>query len=71
MHPNPAVRPAITINGPSADTASAFFWEVNDLLQLPKSDRIAITSLTAEGQKKPFTNKFILHGPTIVKALFL
>lgn len=71
MHPNPAVRPAITINGPSADTASSFFWEVSDLKQLSPPERIAITSLTAEGQKKPFTNKFTLHGPILVKALFL
>jgi hypothetical protein len=70
-HPNPAVRPLATIQGPSADTAWALFWEVADLRQLPKKDRVAITNLTAEGQKKPLAKGFLPHGPMLVKASFL
>jgi hypothetical protein len=49
------------------------FLEVSDLVQLskPEPERIAILSLTAEGRKKPLTNKFILHGRALVKASFL
>ena len=67
-HPNPAIRPAATIAGAGADTRWSFFWEVSDLVQLEKQDHVAITSLTAEGQKKPLSNRFVLHGPMLVKA---
>lgn len=70
-HPDPAVRPQVTISGPSTDSAWMIFWEASDLAQVPKSDRIAITSLTAEGQKKPLGKGFVPHGPMLVKALFL
>jgi hypothetical protein len=70
-HPNPVVRPQVTISGPSADSAWTIFWEINDLVQVPKSDRIAITTLTAEGQTKLLGKGFVPHGPMLVKALFL
>jgi hypothetical protein len=70
-HPNPAVRPQITISGRSADSAWTIFWEVRNLIQVPKSNRIVITSLTSEGQKKPLGNGFVPHGPMLVKAPFL
>jgi hypothetical protein len=70
-HPNPAVRPLPTIEEHSADTAWAIFWEVGSLVQLAKQDRVAITSLTAEGQKKPLAIGFVPHGPMLVKAAFL
>lgn len=70
-HPNPAVRPPATIEGPSADTDWTLFWEVGNLVQLAKPDRVAITSLTAEGQKKPLANGFTPRGPKLVKAMFL
>jgi hypothetical protein len=66
-HPNPAVRPSATIN----DTDWACFWEVSDLVHLSKQDRIAVTSLAAEAQKKPLSNGFVPHGPMLVKAAFL
>jgi len=68
-HPNPAVRPLATIEEHSADTAWALFWEVGNLVQLAKQDRVAITSLTAEGQKRPLANGFVPRGPMLVKAL--
>ena len=70
-HPDPAVRPSITLEGLEADTPWAMFWEVADLVQLSKEDRIAITSLTAESQKKPLMKGFVPHGPMLVKAAFL
>ncbi len=70
-HPNPAIRPLATIEEHSADTAWALFWEAGNLVQLAKQDRVAITSLTAEGQKKPLVNGFVPHGPMLVKAMFL
>jgi hypothetical protein len=70
-HPNPAVRPLATIEGNSVDTAWTLFWEIGDLGQLPKQGRVAITSLTAEGQKKPLANGFVPRGPMLVKASFL
>lgn len=70
-HPDPSVRPMVTVEGPEIDTQWAFFWEVSNLVQVSKQDRVAITSLTAEGQKKPLTNKFVLKGPMLVKAPFL
>ena len=70
-HPNPAMRPLATIEQHSADTAWAVFWEVGDLVQLPKQDWVAITSLTAEGQARPLVTGFLPHGPMLVKASFL
>src|SRR6202043_1364737 len=70
-HPNPALRPAATVEGDEPDTGWALFWEVAELVQLPKADRIAITSLTADGQKKAFANGFVPHGPLLVKAASL
>lgn len=70
-HPNPAVRPFATIDEHSADTAWAMFWEVSDLARLPKQDRVAITTLTSVGQKKPLANGFVPHGPILVKAALL
>jgi hypothetical protein len=70
-HPNAAVRPLTTIEEHSADTAWALFWEVGNLVQLVKQDRVAITGLTAEGQKKPLAKGFLPHGPMLVKAAFL
>ena len=70
-HPDPAVRPIVTVEGLAADTAWALFWEVGDLVQLAKADRIGIISLTAEAQKKPLAKSFVPHGPMLVKAAFL
>lgn len=70
-HPNPSIRPAATLEGPGADTAWSIFWEVSDLVQLEKQDHVAIIHQTAEGQRKPLTNRFVLHGPMLVKAAFL
>jgi hypothetical protein len=70
-HPNPAVQPLVTIEEPSADTAWMLFWEVGDLRQLAKQDRVAITSLTAEGQNKPLAKGLLPHGAMLVKAAFL
>lgn len=70
-HPNPAVRPLPTIEEHSADTAWAIFWEVGNLVQLPKQDRVVIISLTAEGQEKRLANGFVPHGPMLVRAAFL
>lgn len=70
-HPKPALRPATTVDGEEPDTGWALFWEVTDLVQLSKADRIAITSLTAEGQNKALANGFVPHGPMLVKAPFL
>jgi hypothetical protein len=66
-HPNPAVRPSATIN----DTGWTCFWEVSDLVHIPKQDRVTITSLTAEVQRKPLSIGFVPHGPMLVKAAFL
>jgi hypothetical protein len=70
-HPNPAVRPLVTIEEHSADTAWAIFWEVGNLVRLAQQGRVAITSLTAEGQKKPLAKGFVPRGPMLVKASFL
>jgi hypothetical protein len=70
-HPNPTVRPSATVEGPGADTAWAFFWEVRDLVQVTKPERVAITSLTAEGKVKPLPKGTVPHGPMLVKAIFL
>jgi hypothetical protein len=70
-HPNPALRPAATVEGDEPDTGWALFWEIAELVQLPKADRIAITSLTADGQKKAVANGFVPHGPMLAKAAFL
>jgi hypothetical protein len=70
-HPDPAVRPPATMHGPDADTAWPLFWEVSNLVHLSRDNRIAIVSLTAEGQKKPLVNGFVPHGPMLVKAAFL
>jgi hypothetical protein len=67
-HPNPSVRPIVTVEGPAADTPWAFFWAISDLVQLGKHERVAIASLTAEGQKKSLANGFVPHGPMLVKA---
>ena len=69
-HPDPSIRPSTTL-GPDGDGRWSFFWEVSSLKHLPSPERIAIMSLTAAGQKKPLTNKFTLHGPMLVTALFL
>ena len=47
------------------------FWEVSGLVKLAKEDRIAISTLTAEGESKPLGKGFVLHGPILVKAMFL
>jgi hypothetical protein len=70
-HPDPTIRPCTTIEGPTSDTAWAMFWEVSDLMHLPKEDRIAITDLTAERGTKPFAKGFVPLGPMLVKADFL
>lgn len=70
-HPDAFIRPAMTISGPSPDTPWLYFWEVTDLKRLPKAQHVAVSSLTAEGQTKPFPNGYVPHGPIIVKAGFL
>ncbi len=70
-NPKPAVRPLATIEQHSADTAWAVFWAVGDLVQLANQDRIAITSLTAEGQKNSLAKGFLPHGPMLVTVPFL
>jgi len=47
------------------------FWEITDLVQLADKDRVPITALTAEGQKKPLMMGFVPKGPMLVKAPFL
>lgn len=70
-HADPAIRPAPTIEGYDSDAPWAFFWEVSALAELPKRERVAVTSLIAEGQTKPLPKGFVPHGPTLVKAAFL
>jgi hypothetical protein len=70
-HPNPMLRPSGTIGGEEPDTSWALFWEVTELKHLSKDSRIAITSLTAEGQKKSLPAGFVPHGPMLVKTPFL
>jgi hypothetical protein len=70
-HPIPALRPIGTVDGDEPDTGWALFWEVTELARLPKESRIAITSLTGEGQNKPLSAGFVPHGPMLVKATFL
>jgi hypothetical protein len=67
------MRPPTCGNGGGGGTHTgwALFWEITELVQLPKADRIATTSRTAEGQKKTFPDGFVLHGPILVKAAFL
>jgi len=66
-HPDPSVRPAATVSGSDSDTPWQFFWEVEGLQKLPAAQRIAITTLMAEGQNKPLPKAYVPHGPTIVK----
>ncbi len=70
-HPKPSLRPVQTIHGAGADTGWTAFWEITDLVQLAEKDRVPITALTAEGQKKPLLNGFVPKGPMLVKAAFL
>lgn len=70
-HPTPALRPAATVEGDQADSAWAMFWEVSDLVQLSKADRVPITGLTAEGKTKALSTGFVPHGPLLVTALIL
>ena len=70
-HPNALIRPLTTISGSNPDSAWQYFWEVAEFEALPKQQRIAITTLTAEGRSKPFPKGYVPRGPVIVKAPFL
>ena len=45
----------------------AVFWEVEDLQQLPKEQRIASASLTGFGKKKPYGHAFRPEGPLLIE----
>lgn len=70
-HPEASIRPPTTISGSNPDTPWQYFWEVESLKMLPKAQHVAITTLTAEGQRKPLPKGYVPHGPLIVEAIFL
>ena len=45
----------------------AVFWEVSDLIHLPKSERLKVADLLGYDKPRRYLKNFIPHGPTIVE----
>ena len=69
QHPNAIYRPPSTFEG----TLEIWwcFWEVSDLVVLPREDCIPLTKFTALGKTKPLPFGFVPPGPMIVKGAFI
>ena len=66
-HPDPSIRPLVTIVGSTPDTAWQYFWEVEDLQHLATSQHVAVTTLTAIGKRTHLPMGYVPRGPIIVQ----
>jgi hypothetical protein len=69
LHPEPAKRPAVTLNPEDADTPVYGFWEISNFQLMP--NRVSLVSLRAVGQKTPLPATYKFQGPLLVVADFL
>lgn len=61
-------RPSTTSSYPSDNKGHwAVFWEVVELMRLPKAEQFAVADLIGYGQDKSYKKHFIPEGPLLVE----